>query len=60
MRVKVLFFGVLKDLVGKAEESVDLPAGYHAGRPFFTLFSTLRNPEHQASVDSICKESGIR
>ncbi len=27
MRVKVLFFGVLKDLVGKAEESVDLPAG---------------------------------
>ena len=27
MRVKVLFFGVLKDLVGKAEESVDLPPG---------------------------------
>ena len=27
MRVKVLFFGVLKDLVGKAEESLDLPAG---------------------------------
>lgn len=27
MRVKVLFFGVLKDLVGKPEESLDLPAG---------------------------------
>ncbi len=27
MRVKVLFFGVLKDMVGKAEESLDLPAG---------------------------------
>ncbi len=27
MRVKVLFFGILKDLVGKAEDSVDLPPG---------------------------------
>jgi molybdopterin synthase catalytic subunit len=27
MRVKVLFFGVLKDLVGKSEESLDLPPG---------------------------------
>jgi len=34
MRVKVLFFGVLKDLVGKAEESVDLPAGTTLGSLF--------------------------
>jgi MoaE-MoaD fusion protein len=27
MRVRVLFFGMLKDLVGKSEDSIDLPAG---------------------------------
>lgn len=27
MRIKVLFFGVLKELIGKAEESVDIPTG---------------------------------
>ncbi len=27
MRVQVLFFGVLKDLVGRANESLDLPEG---------------------------------
>jgi molybdopterin synthase catalytic subunit len=27
MRVKVLFFGVLKDIVGKAEESLEIPPG---------------------------------
>jgi molybdopterin synthase catalytic subunit len=27
MRVRVLFFGVLKDMVGKAEESLDVPTG---------------------------------
>ena len=27
MRVRVLFFGVLKDLVGKSSDSLDLPDG---------------------------------
>ncbi len=34
MLVKVLFFGVLKDLVGKAEESLDLPPGTTLGGLF--------------------------
>jgi molybdopterin converting factor subunit 1 len=34
MRVKVLFFGVLKDLVGKTEDSLDLPAGTTLGGLF--------------------------
>ena len=34
MRVKVLFFGVLKDLVGKAEESLDLVPGTTLGSLF--------------------------
>jgi molybdopterin converting factor subunit 1 len=34
MLVKVLFFGILKDLVGKAEESVDLPPGTTLGNLF--------------------------
>jgi MoaE-MoaD fusion protein len=29
MRVRVLFFGMLKDLAGKAEDSIDLPDGSH-------------------------------
>ena len=34
MLVRVLFFGVLKDLVGKAEESLDLPPGTTLGSLF--------------------------
>ena len=34
MRVKVLFFGALKDIVGKAEESVEIPAGATLARVF--------------------------
>jgi len=34
MRVKVLFFGVLKDLVGKAEESVEIAPGTTLGSLF--------------------------
>lgn len=35
MRVKVLFFGILKDLVGKSEESLDV----QPGTTLETLFS---------------------
>jgi molybdopterin converting factor subunit 1 len=45
MRVKVLFFGVLKDLVGKAEESLDVPAETTLGSLFATYsqrYETLR------------------
>lgn len=31
MRVRVLFFGMLKDLAGKSEDSVDLPDGFTVG-----------------------------
>src|SRR5438045_2843898 len=34
MRVKVLFFGMLKDIVGHAEEQLDLPANAHLGGVF--------------------------
>lgn len=34
MRVKVLFFGILKELVGKAEESLELPPGTTLGHLF--------------------------
>ena len=34
MRVKVLFFGVLKDIVGKAEEWLEVPAGSTVGSLF--------------------------
>ena len=27
MRVRVLFFGILKNIVGKAEDAVDVPEG---------------------------------
>jgi molybdopterin synthase catalytic subunit len=34
MRVKVLFFGMLKDIVGRAEEQLDLPGTPHLGGVF--------------------------
>jgi molybdopterin converting factor subunit 1 len=39
MRVKVLFFGRLKEIVGLAEDFVDLPAG----APIEQIFSHYRN-----------------
>jgi molybdopterin synthase catalytic subunit len=46
MRVKVLFFGVLKDLVGKSEEWLDLPPGMTLG----SLFS--RYSERYETLDA--------
>ncbi len=34
MRIKVLFFGLLKDVCGRAEDSLDVPAGSGAGDVF--------------------------
>jgi molybdopterin synthase catalytic subunit len=34
MRVKVLFFGMLKDIVGRAEEQLDIPANGHLSGVF--------------------------
>ncbi len=34
MRIKVLFFGLLKDVCGRAEDSLDAPAGANAGFVF--------------------------
>jgi MoaE-MoaD fusion protein len=34
MRVKVLFFGILKELVGRAEETMDVPPGTTLGEVF--------------------------
>src|SRR5437588_194588 len=34
MQVKVLFFGMLKDIVGRAEEQLDLPGNAHLGGVF--------------------------
>src|ERR1051326_1721204 len=31
MRVRVLFFGILKDIVGRSEEHLDLPENGHLG-----------------------------
>jgi molybdopterin synthase catalytic subunit len=44
MRVKVLFFGVLKDLVGASEETIQVPAGSTIGAVFASYaerFETL-------------------
>lgn len=45
MRVRVLFFGVLKDLVGRAEDALDVPSGSTLQDVFETYserFETLR------------------
>src|SRR5207248_3801900 len=34
MRVKVLFFGMLKDIVGRAEEQLDIPGNGHLSGVF--------------------------
>ncbi|MBV8896532.1 MAG: MoaD/ThiS family protein [Acidobacteriaceae bacterium] len=46
MRVRVLFFGVLKDIVGTAEDSVEVAPGATLASVFATYaerFETLRN-----------------
>lgn len=46
MRVQVLFFGVLKDMVGRAEESIDIAPGTTLGNLFDAYaerFATLRD-----------------
>ncbi len=46
MRVTVLFFGVLKDIVGTAEDTIDVPAGATLGTIFERYaerFETLRD-----------------
>lgn len=48
MRVKVLFFGILKELTGHAEQTLDLPAGTTLGSLFesyFQTFETLRDKQ---------------
>lgn len=51
MRVRVLFFGVLKDIVGHSEESVEVPAGTTLAALFEQYckrFETL--PERRSSI----------
>src|SRR5882757_1522882 len=46
MRVRVLFFGVMKDLVGRAEDSLEIAAGATLEDVFAVYserFETLRN-----------------
>jgi molybdopterin synthase catalytic subunit len=46
MRVNVLFFGVLKDITGRAEDTVELPAGTTVAdlfESYFQRFETLRD-----------------
>jgi MoaE-MoaD fusion protein len=51
MRVRVLFFGMLKDLAGKAEDAVDLPEG-SSGRDLLADYE-LRIPRIGQSFPSI-------
>jgi MoaE-MoaD fusion protein len=51
MRVHVLFFGVLKDLVGKVSDSVDLDEGMSVSDVL--SHSVLRYPRIKGSLDSI-------
>jgi molybdopterin synthase catalytic subunit len=46
MRVNVLFFGILKDITGRAEDTVELPAGTTVAdlfESYFQRFETLRD-----------------
>ena len=51
MRVKVLFFGMLKDLVGRSEERLEVPAGARLGA-VFDLYAA-RFPRLQEMAGSI-------
>jgi molybdopterin synthase catalytic subunit len=71
MRVRVLFFGVLKELVGRSAESLDLPAGatvsdllaHYSGVPRVTdLLPSLAisvNQEYALSATPLCEEDEI-
>ena len=51
MRIKVLFFGVLKDIVGQAEESVTLEEGTSIGRLYETYAARFPGlAQHSASL----------
>ena len=51
MKIGVLFFGVLKDLVGRAVETVDLPEGARVREVL--LYYARVSPRFEAMVPSL-------
>jgi molybdopterin converting factor subunit 1 len=51
MKISVLFFGALKDLVGRSAESIDLPEGAQVRE--LLLYYARRAPRFEAMVPSL-------
>lgn len=51
MKISVLFFGVLKEVVGRSHETVELPEGARVRELFF--YYGRANPEFEAMVSSL-------
>ena len=60
MRVKVLFFGVLKDITGQAEQITEIESGTTLGALFESYFHRYETLKDRTLVDSICEEQGVR
>ena len=59
MRVRVLFFGILKDMVGKSDDLIDLPEGSSVREVLAALRITHSAPEGCAAFDRAGGESTI-
>jgi MoaE-MoaD fusion protein len=60
VRVKVLFFGALKDIAGRSEDELELAAGASAGAVldhYMTVFPRLRDWERSVLVARNCRFS---
>jgi molybdopterin converting factor subunit 1 len=60
IRVKVLFFGRIKELIGRAEDSADLPAGASIER-LFAQYTALHSElaKYRPSLVASCNQEFV-